>query len=146
MSWATCNSGSNNIHFGFPPIMSDGRNYAQWLPGSEINKKIKDQNGITTNSDYRAYLQKNADEIISHNQLASCNECCSCPIRYKPSNTDTKTPYLYKSCTDSTQPYGYDKCDLRENYLSKQELNTRLLDAPVLTQEQYLNRKIPNYN
>ena len=28
MSWGTCYSGSNNIHFGFPPIMTDGRNYA----------------------------------------------------------------------------------------------------------------------
>ena len=33
MSWGTCFSGSNNIHFDFPPIMSDGRNFSSWQPG-----------------------------------------------------------------------------------------------------------------
>ena len=36
MSWATCYAGSNNIHFDFPPIITDGRNYAKWQPGAVI--------------------------------------------------------------------------------------------------------------
>ena len=31
MSWATCYNSSNNIHFNFPPIMADGRNFAGLL-------------------------------------------------------------------------------------------------------------------
>ena len=30
---------SNNIHFDFPPIMDDGRNYATYVPACEINEK-----------------------------------------------------------------------------------------------------------
>ena len=36
-------SGSNNIHFDFPPIMSDGRNYASWQPEAVINARIQKQ-------------------------------------------------------------------------------------------------------
>ena len=39
MSWGTCYAGSNNIHFDFPPIMMDGRNFAKWQPGAAINEK-----------------------------------------------------------------------------------------------------------
>ena len=41
MSWGTCYSASNNIHFDFPPIMNDGRNYASWQPVAVINNEIK---------------------------------------------------------------------------------------------------------
>ena len=43
MAWATCYSGSNNIHFNFPPKMSDGRNYASWQPDAVINQRIQKQ-------------------------------------------------------------------------------------------------------
>ena len=49
MSWGTCYSGSNNIHFDSPPIMADGRNYASWQPGAVLNKEIKEKEGIKTN-------------------------------------------------------------------------------------------------
>ena len=68
MSWGTCKSGSNNIHFDFPPIMDDGRNYASWQPGAKISDDIRKAQGITTNWQYRAYMQNNADAIIRHNQ------------------------------------------------------------------------------
>ena len=42
MSWGTCYSGSNNIHFGFPPLMTDGRNYASWQPEAVINKTLQE--------------------------------------------------------------------------------------------------------
>ena len=41
MSWGTCYQGSNNIHFDFPPIMTDGRNFAKWQPGAVINENIR---------------------------------------------------------------------------------------------------------
>ena len=71
MSWGTCYTGSNNIHFDFPPIMADGRNYAKWQPGAAINAEIRKTEGITTNWQYRKYLTHNADNIIKHNQLSA---------------------------------------------------------------------------
>ena len=49
MSWATCYSGSNNIHFNSPPIMSDGRNFATWVPACAVNETIQQKNNLTTN-------------------------------------------------------------------------------------------------
>ena len=64
MNWGVCIKGSDNIHFGFPPIMSDGRNYSSWQPNAEMNNEIIKTYNIKTNSDYRAFLTKNADIIV----------------------------------------------------------------------------------
>ena len=69
MSWGTCYSASNNIHFDFPPIMKDGRNFANWQPGAVISEQIRKDNNITSNYDYRKYMIENADNIIKLNQL-----------------------------------------------------------------------------
>ena len=62
MSWGTCKSGSNNIHFDYPPIMMDGRNYSKWQPGAVLNEEIRKNNDIHTNWQYRSYLMNNADK------------------------------------------------------------------------------------
>ena len=41
MSWATSYNGSNNIHFNYPPLMNDSRNYSDYQPGTNLDKKIK---------------------------------------------------------------------------------------------------------
>ena len=146
MSWGTCYSGSNNIHFDFPPIMMDGRNYAAWQPGSQLSDDVRKQAGITTNWQYRKYMVDNADSIIKYNQLEACDQCCSCPARYGAGKEGTpSTPFLYKSCADKSQPYGYESSDLKNLYLSKYDLQCRLY-TPVLTQDQLLQRGYQNFN
>jgi hypothetical protein len=145
MSWGTCNAGSNNIHFDFPPIMADGRNYATWQPGAVINKEIRQDAGIKTNWQYRQYLTENADSIIRTNQLEACNDCCSCPARYGDNQQLSNTPFLYKSCVDDRQPYGYEDSDLKNLYLSSYQLQCRTV-APIITQDQFLKDSYPNPN
>jgi len=145
MTWGTCYSGCNNIHFGFPPLMSDGRNYASWLPGDAINKQIREKEGIKTNWQYRQYLTHNGEQIMKQNAIDACDQCCTCPARYGDDQPITNTPFLYKSCTQSTQPYGYQTSDLKELYLSEYQLQSRL-NAPILTQAQYLEGGYQNYN
>lgn len=144
MSWGTCYSGSNNIHFDFPPIMMDGRNYAKWQPGAVINKQIREENNIKTNWQYRQFLTNNADSIIKSNKLEACDNCCYCP-NLKAGEQIPNTPFLYTSCLDKSQPYGYEDSDLKNLYLSSQQLQSRMV-APILTQEQYLQQKYPNPN
>ena len=144
MSWGTCNAGSNNIHFDFPPIMTDGRNYAKWQPGSVINQEIRKDNDIKSNWEYRQFLTNNADSIIKSNQLESCDNCCYCPT-LKVGEPVPNTPFLYKSCMEKSQPYGYENSDLKQLYLTSQQLQSRMI-APILTQEQYLLQKYPNPN
>ena len=144
MSWGTCNAGSNNIHFDFPPIMRDGRNYAKWQTGAEINQEIRKDNNIKSNWQYRQFLTNNADSVIKSNQLEACDNCCYCPTM-KVGEPVPNTPFLYKSCMEKSQPYGYANSDLKQLYLSSQQLQARMV-APILTQEQYLLQKYPNPN
>lgn len=144
MSWGTCYAGSNNIHFDFPPIMMDGRNYAKWQPGSVINQQIRKENDIKSNWQYRQYLTKNADDIIKSNQLEACDNCCYCPS-IRSGDAVPNTPFLYNSCMEKSQPYGYEDSDLKNMYLSRQQLESRMV-APIISQEQYLLQRYPNPN
>lgn len=146
MSFGVCNSGSNNIHFDFPPIMSDGRNYASWQPGSKTSDDIKEKAGIKSNWQYRKYMQDNADLIIKKNQLDSCDDCCSCPANYGTQNEYQKrTPFLYKSCIDKSEPFGYEKSDLKTDYLTSYQLQCRMF-TPVMTQEQLIKSGFQKHN
>lgn len=53
MSWATCYSGSNNIHFNIPPLMNDGRHYTTFDPSCKANTELRDSLGIKNNYQYR---------------------------------------------------------------------------------------------
>jgi hypothetical protein len=145
MSWGTCYSGCNNIHYGFPPLMSDGRNYATWLPGDQINKQIREDNNIKSNWDYRRYLVNNAEDVMKQNSVSACDQCCACPAKYGDNQPQNGTPFLYKSCTDNSQPFGYQNSDLKQLYLNDYQLQCRL-SAPIMTQYEYLNGKFQNYN
>ena len=67
MNWASLYTGSNNAYANLPPMMSDGRNFSNLLPDEVINDSIKKEAGITSNWDYRRYLQNNASHIIKQN-------------------------------------------------------------------------------
>lgn len=137
MSWGTCYSGSNNIHFNYPPIMADGRNFASWQPGSVVNEKIREESGIKSNWQYRKYLMENADQIIKYNQLGACDECSSSVASYGGGEKLTGTPFVYNSYLENSQPFGYENSDLKNSYLSRQQLQERMV-TPVITQEQLL--------
>ena len=139
-------AGSNNIHFNFPPIMADGRNYTNWQPGTKISEDIRAQAGIKSNWQYRKYMQDNADSLVKYNQLAACDQCCSTTARHGV-ETDGKnnSPFLYKSCLDNSQPFGYENTDLKSLYLTSHQLQSRML-TPVITQEQLIKSGFKNHN
>jgi hypothetical protein len=149
MSWGTCYSGSNNIHFNYPPIMADGRNYADWQPGAVVNERIKEQAGITSNAQYRQYLTHNAAQIMQANQLEACNQCGNCGYNTgnpgNPLQPQRNMPYVFTSTLDNSQPFGYENSDLKNYYLSRQQLQARMI-APVITQHDLLTRGFPNAN
>ena len=147
MSWGTCYAGSNNIHSNFPPIMHDGRNYANWQPGAVINESIKKEANITSNWQYRQYLCNNADTIIEFNKLSAAGDCCANTAQFGSGQQpiSNNSPYLYKSCLDQTAKYGYENSDLKNLYLSDYTLQARMV-TPVFSQSELLTQGIPRAN
>lgn len=137
MSWATCYSGSNNIHFNFPPIMADGRNYASWQPDAVINERIQKQEGIQSNWAYRQYLQNNSLQIMKYNNLEACYDLGLDPHMKTNDKPSSNVPYNYKSTFDRGEPgFGYSHSDLKNPYLSREQLNARMM-APSIPSKNF---------
>lgn len=127
-------SGSNNIHMNLPPLMNDGRNYANWHPESITNEKIKDQSGIKSNWDYRQYLQKNAKQIMKYNHMESISSSGNNAKTYQNNISTTNSPYVFNSTHDTKRPpVGYNNSDLKQTYLSREQLNARLISPSIPT-------------
>lgn len=132
MSWGTCFSGSNNIHFNFPPIMQDGRNYASYQPEAVINDRIQQQNGITSNWKYRQFLTQNAAGIMNFNSNEACYTMGLSPYTKSDKTPSSNVPFLYKSTFDTSSPgFGYCNSDLKSPYMSRQQLQARMISPSV---------------
>lgn len=135
MSWGTCYAGSNNIHFDRPAMMSDGKNYTLYNPACDLNKKIQQKNNLKNNFEYRQFLITNGISIMNKNNKIVCEGNSEC---VKPSASNINThKYLFKKISDNTRPYGYESSDLKNIYLSRQDLNSKFV-APIVTQEELL--------
>jgi len=132
MSWSTCYAGSNNINFNFPPLMSDGRNYASWQPDAIINKRIQQQEGIHSNWQYRQYLQKNGQKIMNYNSSEACYDLGLNPHIQSDRTPSDNVPYTFRNTFDTSRPgYGYCNSDLKNPYLSREQLNSRMISVHV---------------
>ena len=141
MSWATCFNSSNNIHFNFPPIMADGRNFAQWQPDAAVNNRIQQTEGITNNWNYRQYLQHNGIQIMNYNTAESCYEMGLDPHVQTGKTPSDNVPYTFRSTFDTSRPgFGYCNSDLKNPYLSREQLNSRLV-APSINPQVYTNKQ-----
>jgi hypothetical protein len=125
MSWGTCYSGSNNIHFNFPPLMDDSRLFSNYYSSALNDSVFKNNKNIKNNSDYRKYLQVNADTIIENNQYVSLLECGANINNNSEPSLSNKTPYIFNSILSRDQPYGYETSNLKNVYLSRQQLDAQ---------------------
>ena len=132
MSWATNYSASNNIHFNFPPIMNDGRNFSMWQPDAVINQRIQEKEGITNNWNYRQYLQHNGQQIMNYNNTEAVYELGVDPHVQTGKTPSSNVPYTFRSVFDTSKPgYGYNNSDLKNPYLSREQLNARLVSPSI---------------
>jgi len=118
--------------------MSDGRNFSTLKAMRQENTEISKTLNMTSNYDYRQYLIKNGTKIMKKNQLSACNNCCHCETIVD--NIPKHQKYFYRSCSDLNRPYGYEDSDLKNIYMTKEQLNNNL-KAPILTQEKILQMK-----
>lgn len=130
MSWGTCYSGSNNIHFNFPPIMADGRNFASWQPEAVVNDDIRKKERINSNWEYRQYLTNNARQIMKYNNKEACYYLGLNPHIQTNAKPSPNVPVLFKSNTDAH--YNYQRSDLKNPYLSREQIQSRMVAPSII--------------
>ena len=141
MSWSTCYSGSNNIHFNSPPIMNDSRIWSSWQADAAVNNRIQQKEGITNNWNYRQYLQQNGLQIMNYNTKEACYELGLDPHVQTGKTPSDNVPYTFRSTFDTSRPgFGYCNSDLKNPYLSREQLNSRLI-APSIVPPTNMNNK-----
>lgn len=130
--WENCYSACNNFNHNFPAIMSDGRNYASWQPEAVINQRIQRENGISSNWQYRQYMQEHGLQIMKHNASDACREVGLDQHTVVDTTPSSQVPYHFKGVFDQSRPgFGYCNSDLKTPYLSREQLNARMV-APTI--------------
>ena len=132
---------ANNKYKNFPPMMNDGRAVnAAWQPGAFVDEAIRKDNNITSNWQYRRYLTKHAEEIKSHNFKQACNDT-GYYVRneHKPYDRSQsfRTPHMYSSVHHPAQHFGATASDIKDLYLTKEQLQERQV-VPSITQAELL--------
>lgn len=117
---------ANNVYFDIPELMNDGR-MTNYKPNAFLNNQVLKQEHAMCDAEYRTYLQKNADSVILKNQLhVNQNVATQKLSNTQIENTNELGPHIYASVNDTTKPFGYKESDLKEMYLTRTQLQSRL--------------------
>lgn len=133
---------TNNVYDNFPPLMSDGRAItASYQPEAILNSYLLKDTGIQSNHEYRAYLTRNATDIMKYNRREAAND-----VGYVKRHDDVfenyRTPQLIGSILDKpmqSYPGQMGISDLKANYLTREQLQARQV-APQITQDELIRR------
>ena len=134
---------TNNKYEGFPPLMADGRTItASFQPEAILNEHLLRETGVETNWQYRQYLTKHAKEIMKYNCVQTATDAGYLK-RYTDLNQGEthSTPYLYPTYESNQRPKGYQDSDLKELYLTRDQLHARMI-APEITQSELYKKKV----
>jgi len=111
-----------------------GTAYNLWQPNSSTNTKIQTDTKINTNWQYRHYIQKNANDIMKYNTMQSINASGNNPYTLLNTKPIQNTPYLYNSIYDTSVPaYGFKNSDLKQNYMTKEQIKSRMVSPSIPT-------------
>lgn len=91
-----------------------------FIVGSQENNMIRRVEGINASWKYRRYLQNNANMIMDYNKTLVMNEY-DAANQYSNDQNSANIPFLYQSCLETTQPFGYENSDLKQAYLAKKQ-------------------------
>jgi hypothetical protein len=134
---------SNSKYDGFPPLMADGRTItASYQPEGVLNEHLLREIGVESNWQYRNYLTKNAKEIMKYNCIQTATDSGYLK-RYADLGTAPtySTPFVYPTFDNKQKPKGYQDSDLKELYLSRDQLQARMV-APEITQAELYKKRL----
>ena len=119
--WATEYTPNNVKDAKTPGVTSDGRLFTDYITDSNLNEKIKQENHIKTNEEYRRFLVKNTSMIIQTNYDSMIN-VNDTNYGHQISNGP---PKLYSSVQEDSKPFGYEDSIPKQMYLSREQLNDK---------------------
>ena len=98
MSYACYKTGDNK-YFDCPPRMADGRHFTDFRPNCALNNGLRVQNKLVNSYEYRMFLTRNAEDIMSVNGQYAMdkNACKTCDQTMLPEQT--KVNCTAESCT-----------------------------------------------
>jgi hypothetical protein len=135
---------TNNKYPHFPPLMNDGRSItATWQHDAVANAKLIEENQIRSNWEYRRFLTKNAAGVMEQNFRESSNDLgynsrfTAAPNIQSNQFVGASSPALYTSVQDNQSVLGRTISDLKTNYLTREDLQSRKF-SPVITQDQFI--------
>lgn len=136
----------NNKYPGFPPLTADGRNItASYQPEAVLNENLVKEAGIESNWQYRNYLTKNGEAIMRDNFVEASNDVGYFQ-RFLPSQQGDfdnmfQQPARYSSYHESEKPIEHRQpSDLKNLYLSKEQLHARRMTNMPMSQEEMLKK------
>lgn len=110
--------------------------YNLWQPdgSGSTNRKIQVDTGISSNWNYRQYMQKNANQIMKYNTMQSINTSGNNPYTILNNNNVESNPYLYTSSHDINNPsFGFRNSDLKQDYINKVNMKSRMIAPNIPT-------------
>ena len=137
---------TNNVYHDFPANMHDGRSLiASHQPEAILNENLIKQSGIQSNWQYRNYLTHHSEEIAQDNFREACNDTGYFE-RFLPNQRGSdlpvqSAPLQYSSYDDTRSVENQPTSDLKELYLSREQLESRKT-APVVTQDELFRMSI----
>lgn len=133
---------ANSKYDGFPPLMSDGRTItASYQPEAVLNEHLLKEIGVETNWQYRNYLTKNAKEIMKYNCIQMSTDSGYIKRYADLGSSNYSTPFIYPTFYNKEKPSGYEDSDLKDIYLTREELQARMI-APELTQAELYKKRL----
>ncbi len=79
-------------------------------------------------------MQKNANEIMKYNTMQSINTSGNNPYTLLNTSPSGNTPYLYNSIHDTSTPlYGFRNSDLKQDYMTKVQIKSRMVAPSIPT-------------
>jgi len=97
----------------YPGILEDGRLFTSYSPSTIINERIRKENHLKSDREYRSYLQNNATKIMSYN------------FETTGKSLDRNIPYTFNP-NDTNRPLGYETSLPKELYLSREQLESNM--------------------
>ena len=99
---------------------------------SRNNQKLVNKSSLDSNWKYRQYMQQNANNIMKYNTMQSISSSGNNPYTnanaYTNAYTNTNKPvHLYSSTHDNNNPNGYKYSDLKDEYLKKEQMKSRMI-------------------